>query len=57
MFDPIATTDAIRILEDKRIEASPLPRSVWDLLHNAGKRLDRELKEYFRDTAADEKAA
>jgi hypothetical protein len=60
MIDPIATTEAIRILEEKRIEAAPLPVSVWDILHNAGKRLDRELRDYFRDETAtqrDNKAA
>jgi hypothetical protein len=48
MIDPVATADAIRILEQKRIEAAPLPPSIWDFLNNAGKRLDEELNDYFR---------
>ena len=50
MFDPLATAEAIRILELKRIEAAPLPLSVWRLLHNASRHLDHELCDYFRES-------
>lgn len=48
MFDPHATTEAIQILERKRIEAAPLPDSVWRLLYHASRHLDNELRNYFR---------
>jgi hypothetical protein len=49
VFDPHATAEAIRILELKRVEAAPLPTSLWRFLHNASRRLDNELRNYFRE--------
>jgi hypothetical protein len=49
MFDPHATAEAIRILEMKRVEAAPLPASLWRFLHHASRHLDNQLKEYFRE--------
>jgi len=48
MCDPHATAEAIQILELKRIEAAPLPDSIWRFLHHASRHLDNELKNYFR---------
>jgi hypothetical protein len=47
MIDPIATADAIRLLEEKRIEAAPLPESVWRIMLGAKRHLDDQLREYF----------
>ena len=48
MFDPYATADAIKLLDLKRAEAAPLPNTVWQLLHNASRHLDNQLRDYFR---------
>jgi hypothetical protein len=49
VFDPYATAEAIRIIELKRVEAAPLPTSIWRILHHAARHLDAQLVEYFRE--------
>lgn len=49
VFDPYATAEAIRILDQKRVEAAPLPAAMWRFLYDASRHLDDELTSYFRD--------
>jgi hypothetical protein len=48
-FDSAATLDAISILQQaKRASVNSAPDSVWQMLHKAQQRLDRELMQYLR---------